>query len=107
MQVARRPGPEHRPRGVRPLNRGESGGITVVMPAYREEASLSGAVEDVITTLEGAGEPHRVVVVNDGSDDGTAQEAELLAARYPGRVLVVHHLVNRGYGAAMRTGIAT
>jgi glycosyltransferase involved in cell wall biosynthesis len=89
------------------LKRGESGGITVVMPAYREEANLVGTVEDMVTTLEAAGEPHRVIVVNDGSDDGTAEEAELLAARYPGRVLVVHHLVNRGYGAAMRTGIAT
>lgn len=86
---------------------GESGGITVVMPAYREQANLAGTVEDMLTTLESAGQPHHVIVVNDGSDDGTGAEAERLAARYPGRVLAVHHLANRGYGAAMRTGIAT
>jgi glycosyltransferase involved in cell wall biosynthesis len=88
------------------LTSGESGGITVVMPAYREEANLPGTVEDMVTTLAATGESYRVIVVNDGSDDGTGQEAELLAARYPGRVLAAHHPVNRGYGAAMRTGIA-
>jgi len=89
------------------LTSGESGGITVVMPAYREQANLVDTVEDMLTTLESAGQSHQVIVVNDGSDDGTRAEAELLAALYPGRVLAVHHLVNRGYGAAMRTGIAT
>ena len=88
------------------MTSGESGGITVVMPAFREEANLAGTVEDMVTTLESAGEPCRVIVVNDGSDDGTGEEAEQLAARYPGRVLTVHHPVNRGYGAAMRSGIA-
>jgi glycosyltransferase involved in cell wall biosynthesis len=85
---------------------GEHGGISVVMPAYREEANLAGAVQDVVTTLAAAGEPCHVIIVNDGSDDGTGDIADLLAIRYPGQVLVAHHEVNRGYGAAMRTGIA-
>ena len=82
-------------------------GVTVVMPAYREEANLAGTVEDMLTTLDGIGEEHVVVVVNDGSRDRTGEIADDLAARYPGRVHVVHHEVNRGYGAAVRTGIAT
>ena len=48
-----------------------------------------------------------MVVVNDGSDDRTGEVADELAARYPGRVHVVHHEVNKGYGAAVRTGITT
>jgi glycosyltransferase involved in cell wall biosynthesis len=83
-----------------------SGGVTVVMPAYREEANLAGTVEDMLTTLDGIGEEHVVVVVNDGSTDRTGQIADDLASRYPGRVHVVHHEVNKGYGAAVRTGIA-
>jgi glycosyltransferase involved in cell wall biosynthesis len=83
------------------------GGITVVLPAYREEGNLATTVEDMLGTLAGCGERHWVVVVNDGSDDGTGSTADLLADRYPARVLVVHHPVNRGYGAAVRTGIAT
>jgi Glycosyl transferase family 2 len=82
-------------------------GVAVVMPAFREEANLTGTVEDMLTTLDEMGEQHLVVVVNDGSDDRTGEVADELAARYPGRVHVVHHEVNRGYGAAVRTGIAT
>lgn len=82
-------------------------GVAVVMPAFREEANLTGTVEDMLTTLDEIGEQHLVVVVNDGSDDRTGDVADELAARYPGRVHVVHHEVNKGYGAAVRTGIAT
>ena len=82
-------------------------GVAVVMPAFREEANLTGTVEDMLTTLDEMGEQHLVVVVNDGSDDRTGEVADELAARYPGRVHVVHHEVNKGYGAAVRTGIAT
>jgi hypothetical protein len=87
-------------------NPGASDGVTVVMPAYREEANLAATVEDMLGTLAGIGERHVVVVVNDGSSDRTGAVADDLAARYPGRVHVVHHEANKGYGAAVRTGIA-
>jgi glycosyltransferase involved in cell wall biosynthesis len=82
-------------------------GVTVVMPAYREEANLASTVEDMLATLDAMGEWHALVVVNDGSDDKTGKIADDLAVRYPGRVYAVHHQVNKGYGAAVRTGIAT
>jgi len=87
-------------------SQGTVDGVTVVMPAYREEANLAGTVEDMLGTLAGSGEQHAVVIVNDGSSDRTGEIADNLAARYPGRVRVVHHEVNKGYGAAVRTGIA-
>jgi len=59
----------------------------------------------MLSTLSEAAEPHRVVIVNDGSPDATGEVADRLATRYPERVIVVHHAVNRGYGAAVRTGI--
>lgn len=80
-------------------------GVTVVLPAYREEANLTDTVEDMLGTLSEAAEPHHVVIVNDGSPDATGDIADSLAVRYPGRVIAVHHPVNRGYGAAVRTGI--
>jgi Glycosyl transferase family 2/Dolichyl-phosphate-mannose-protein mannosyltransferase len=80
-------------------------GITVVLPAYREEANLASTVDDMLETLAAMGERHCVIVVNDGSPDATGAVAEDLAALYPDRVRVVHHEVNRGYGAAVRTGI--
>ncbi len=80
-------------------------GVAVVMPAYREEDNLEATVEDFLGTLTSGGHEHRVVVVNDGSPDGTGEILDRLAARYPERVLAVHHEKNLGYGAAVRTGI--
>jgi len=94
------------PSGAYPA-RTASDGVTIVMPAYREEENLATTVADFLDVPESLGVPHCVVVVNDGSPDGTGEVAERLAAEYPGRVLVVHHEVNRGYGAAVSTGIAT
>ena len=82
-------------------------GVTVVLPAYREEANLEACVEDMLGALTLVSERHYVVIVDDGSDDRTGDIADSLAARHPGRVEVVHHEVNQGYGAAVRTGIAT
>src|ERR1700745_2621670 len=81
-------------------------GVTVVMPAYREEANLASTVEDMLTTLDCAGERHVVVIVNGGGDAKTGKIADDLAVRSPHRVLAIHHEVNKGYGAAVRTGIA-
>ena len=83
----------------------ERAGIAIVMPAYREERNLGATVRDFLNVPESFGIPHCVIVVNDGSPDRTGQVAERLAAQYPGRVLVVHHEVNRGYGSAVATGI--
>jgi hypothetical protein len=82
-------------------------GVVVVMPAYREEENLEATVDDFLSTLSAAGVEHCVVVVDDGSPDRTGELLDELAERHPGRVLVVHHEVNQGYGAAVRTGIAT
>ena len=80
-------------------------GIAIVMPAYREERNLGATVRDFLNVPESVGIPHCVIVVNDGSPDRTGEVADQLAAQYSGRVLVVHHEVNRGYGDAVATGI--
>src|ERR1700736_2920777 len=59
------------------------GGVTVVLPAYREEANLANTVEDMLGALTAMGERHYVVIVNDGSDDGTGDVADGLAAQLP------------------------
>ncbi len=85
---------------------GPSAGIAIVMPAYREEENLAATVADFLQVPGLAGIPHTVIVVNDGSTDRTGDIADQLAAQHPGRVLAVHHKVNRGYGAAISTGVA-
>jgi hypothetical protein len=80
-------------------------GVAVVMPAYGEEGNLEATVEDFLDTLSANDVEHRIVVVDDGSPDGTGDVLRRLVERHPGVVIGVHHDQNRGYGAAVRTGI--
>jgi dolichyl-phosphate beta-glucosyltransferase len=75
--------------------------LSVVVPAYHEGGHIAGTVARLRDALEPAvgGTGMEVVVVDDGSDDGTAAVAEAAGAR------VLRHPVNRGKGAAVRTGI--
>jgi glycosyltransferase involved in cell wall biosynthesis len=83
-----------------------SEGISVFFPAYNDEASIAGLVGDALALLPSLTEDFEVIVVDDGSTDGTAAVLEELARADP-RVRVVRHEVNRGYGAALRTGFAS
>lgn len=77
--------------------------MTIVVPAYNEEKGIEGVVER-LSGLE-LGVPKTILVVDDGSSDGTAARLEELRARFPD--LRVHrHRQNRGYGAALKTGFA-
>jgi dolichol-phosphate hexosyltransferase len=73
------------------------GHATIVLPAFDEAEALPLVVEDIRSVL---GPDADIVVVDDGSSDGTAGVAERLGCR-----LTVHE-VNRGKGAAIRSGIA-
>jgi len=76
--------------------------IWVLLPAYNEEEALPPLVARIDTTLRAARLAYRVVVVNDGSKDKTAQVAAELSARFP--VAVVAHRFNRGLGETARDG---
>ena len=80
--------PEHAFMKCRPGH-----GVFFVVPAYNESA----CVADVVTRLRA--QHSRVLVVDDGSTDGTAAAAQAAGA------VVLRHLINRGQGAALKTGI--
>lgn len=73
--------------------------ISVIIPAFREEEAIGRVVESVATVLEGLKTSFEIVVVNDGSDDATAQRAKSAGAR------VISHPYRMGNGAAIKTGI--
>jgi glycosyltransferase involved in cell wall biosynthesis len=78
--------------------------LSYFFPAHNEEANLEGLVAEALATLPSLAERFEIVIVDDGSRDGTPQLADQLAASSPGVVRVVHHPTNFGYGAALRSG---
>ncbi|CAN5228124.1 glycosyltransferase [soil metagenome] len=77
--------------------------LSIVLPAYNEAAGLGELLERIGRAL-GSSAAYRVVVVDDGSTDGTGTVAEAASSRLP--VVVIRHTANRGYGSAMRTGLS-
>jgi glycosyltransferase involved in cell wall biosynthesis len=77
--------------------------LTVVMPAFNEAAMLESSVRDVTTGLRARGEPFEVIVVENGSTDGTLDVARrIVAANSAVRAL---HRPIADYGAALRAGL--
>ena len=75
-------------------------GVSVVIPAYNEVKAISPTLEQVQAVMTEAGMESEIVVVDDGSTDGTPDEV----ARHPA-VRLIRHPYNKGYGAALKTGI--
>jgi glycosyltransferase involved in cell wall biosynthesis len=73
--------------------------ISILIPAYREEKMISSIVERVRLVMDSMARSYEIIVINDGSDDSTAAEAEKAGA------CVVSHPYNIGNGAAVKTGI--
>lgn len=78
-------------------------GVTLVVPAYDEEDGIEGVVRR-LSSLE-LGVPVELLVVEDGSTDGTRAALARLEGEFAG-LRVLAHGVNRGYGAALKTGFA-
>jgi dolichol-phosphate mannosyltransferase len=77
--------------------------LSLILPAYNEAAGIAEAVTEADDALARFCRDYEVIVVDDGSRDGTAAAVESLMAERP-RVRLVRHGTNRGYGAALRTG---
>jgi len=85
--------------GMRTEYGGESPSLSVIIPAYNEAGGIGPVLERVCRVLRMQGEPFEVLVVDDGSDDGTAAVAAAAGAT------VIGHPYNMGNGAAIKTGI--
>ncbi len=77
--------------------------ISVFFPAYNDAGSIVTLVKKALSLLPRCTDDYEVIVVNDGSSDGTARVLDALARTEP-NLRVIHHPVNRGYGGALRTG---
>jgi glycosyltransferase involved in cell wall biosynthesis len=74
--------------------------VSIIVPAYNEEEGVSTTLTDIKAAMSRQPMGYEIIVVDDGSTDGTADTVR----RQAGVRLIQHH-TNRGYGAALKTGI--
>jgi glycosyltransferase involved in cell wall biosynthesis len=79
-------------------------GLSVVLPAFNEEANVAAAIDETAAAAAPLFEEVEVIAVDDGSRDATAERVRHVAAKDP-RVRLIQHPQNRGYGAAVTTGL--
>ncbi len=81
--------------------------LSIVLPAYNEEANIERSVEQCVVTASRLAKQYEVIVVDDGSSDGTRGVVEGLVRHGQNKVRLLSHHTNRGYGAALRTGVTS
>jgi dolichol-phosphate mannosyltransferase len=74
--------------------------VLIVVPTYNERENLPVLAAGVLKH-----DGYRLLVVDDGSPDGTGAVADRLAAEHPGRVVVMHRTVQRGLGRSYVDGL--
>ncbi|HEV2950440.1 MAG TPA: glycosyltransferase [Gemmataceae bacterium] len=77
--------------------------LSLVIPAYNEEAGIRRAVEEADQALSQLVRDYEIIVVDDGSADRTAEIVREATIGHP-RVRLLRHAENQGYSAALRTG---
>ena len=77
--------------------------LSVFFPCHNEVENIGKLVARTLEVMPAVADEFEVIIVNDGSTDGTYELADELAAKHP-QVRTVHHDVNRGYGGALRSG---
>ena len=79
------------------------GSISVFFPAFNDEPTIGVLVRNALAVLPEFTDDYEVLVINDGSVDGTAAIIDDLS-RLHAEVKAIHHNANRGYGGALQSG---
>jgi len=80
--------------------------LTVFVPAYNEAENIGPTVDTILRALSVSVEEYEIIVVDDGSTDGTYEVAEALATKYP-QVRVIHNPRNMGLGYGWMRAVET
>ncbi len=79
------------------------GKLSLVLPAHNEIDNIPVVTQRALDVLPELAESFEIIVVDDGSVDGTGELIDRLAAENP-LIRAIHHPKNRGYGAALTSG---
>lgn len=79
--------------------------LSVVMPAYNERDNIEEAVSSALRVLKDVSDDYEIILVDDGSVDGTSQILDTMAEKIPA-LRVIHHDKNYKFGRTIRDGIA-
>src|SRR5581483_1413785 len=77
--------------------------ITIAIPAFNEQATVVDVVNDARRVLAEITADYEVLVVDDGSTDGTGALVDELRAQDPAHVRVIHHAQNQGFAGAIKS----
>lgn len=78
--------------------------LSIFFPAYNEAENIEATIKDALHYAPVVAKKYEIIVVNDGSNDGTPVIVENLIKKHR-QVRLINHSINRGYGAAVKTGI--
>jgi len=85
--------------------------ISIIIPVFNEEKSVKKVIADLTTYLKEKKYPIEIIIVNDGSTDKTKEILQQITheqvsfCRDSSRIRVISHPYNKGYGAALKTGV--
>src|SRR5215467_5722344 len=79
--------------------------LSILIPLYNEEEFIAALVGRVLAAPLPDGLTREIIIVDDGSTDGSLEVAEQLVQHYPETIRLIRHQQNRGKGAAIRTAI--
>lgn len=78
--------------------------LSIFFPFWNEEKNVKKVVEDAIPVARDMAEKWEILMIDDGSSDNTQEEAKKLSRKYR-NVKLISHSPNRGYGAAIKSGL--
>lgn len=79
--------------------------ISLSFPVYNDENTVRIVADRALKLLAEVADNYEVIIVDDGSPDSSGAIADQLAAEHE-KITAIHHIENKGYGAAMKTGIS-
>jgi glycosyltransferase involved in cell wall biosynthesis len=79
--------------------------LSVFFPCYNEEKNIQNTVSKTIPTLQKITQNWEIILIDDGSKDNTAKVLKDIQKQYPKQIKIITHNPNRGYGAALKSGL--